>query len=113
MPVAARSASVAPASCRHLLKLQRPMAAKMAALPFMRPLLESWQRSRVDALKHLREYLKQCSVNQTVGSDNGVAFNRMAPAAHLRDAAAGFGDDQRPGGHVPRLQVEFPECVHA
>ena len=30
----------------------------------------------------------------------------------LRHPPAGFGDDQRPAGHVPRLQIAFPEAIH-
>src|SRR5438270_4777464 len=33
-------------------------------------------------------------------------------AIHVRNATARFGNNQRAGGHIPRLQITLPETVH-
>lgn len=47
-----------------------------------------------------------------IGGQHFAGDQRRLIAVQRADLAAGLGDQQRPGGHVPRLKPAFPIAIH-
>src|ERR1051325_3176581 len=61
----------------------------------------------------LLQRLDHLVVDQAVGGERLLAVDGEFAAGKIRDDAAGLGDDERAGGDVPRLELQFPEAVEA
>lgn len=60
-----------------------------------------------------RKNLQQLGKYLRIAADEVAAGQVVRLAGEVADEAAGFGDQQRAGRHVPWAQAEFPEAVEA
>ena len=63
------------------------------------------------ALEDLREQGEQLVVDRAVGRRDVTSAQAHGIALHIGGAAACFSDQQKAGGHVPRVQTELPEAI--